>query len=42
MTDEASVPIGLLNTQDALQMLLTEVVNEETLLRDYVVGIGYR
>lgn len=42
LIDEASVPIGLLNARDALQMLLAEVESEETLLRDYVMGIGYR
>ena len=42
VTDEASVPIGLLNARDALQILLTEVESEETLRRDYVVGIAYQ
>ena len=41
VTDEASVPIGLLKTRDVLQMLLTEVESEETLLREYGVGVGY-
>ena len=42
VTDEASVPIGLLNARDALEVLLTEVEQEETLLRDYVMCVGYR
>lgn len=42
VTDEASVPIGLFNARDALEVLLTEVEQEETLLRDYVMCVGYR
>ncbi len=39
--DDAGKPIGVLNARDALQVLLQEVQNEELLLRDYVMGIGY-
>ena len=42
VTDEACFPIGLLNARDALEVLLTEVEQEETLLRDYVMCVGYR
>jgi len=35
-------PVGLLNARDLLQRLLSEVENEEELLRDYVMGVGYR
>ncbi len=35
-------PIGLLSARDALQALLTSVEYEENLLRDYIMGIGYR
>lgn len=42
VTDMSFVPIGTLNARDALQMLLTEVKQEESLLRDYVMGFGYR
>ena len=35
-------PIGLLNARDALQALLQESENEESLLRDYVMGVGYQ
>jgi len=31
----------VLNARDALQALLEEVENEESLLRDYVMGIGF-
>src|SRR5690554_3717520 len=40
--DEAARPIGILNARDALQALLVEVENEESLLRDYVTCTGYR
>jgi hypothetical protein len=33
--------VGVLNARDALQVLLKEVENEESLLRDYVMGIGF-
>ena len=41
VTDEESRPLGVLNARDALQVLLDEVENEESLLRDYVMGVGY-
>jgi CBS domain-containing protein len=41
VTDPDSRPIGVLNARDALQALLQETMNEESLLRDYVMGIGY-
>ena len=41
VTDRDSRPVGVLNARDALQVLLEEVENEETLLRDYVMGIGF-
>ena len=41
ITDQDSRPVGLLNARDALQGLLQEVENEESLLRDYVMGFGY-
>lgn len=40
--DEGSCPLGVLYARDALQVLLVEVEYEELLLRDYVMGIGYR
>ncbi len=40
--DEQSRPIGVVNARDALRALLTEEEYEESLLRDYVMGVGYR
>jgi len=42
VTDAESRPLGLLNARDALQVLLEEAENEEALLRDYVMCVGYR
>jgi CBS domain-containing protein len=36
-----SKPIGILYARDALQALLLEVRDEEGLLRDYVMSVGY-
>jgi CBS domain-containing protein len=41
IVDRESRPRGVLNARDALQVLLEEVEDEELLLRDYVMGIGY-
>lgn len=35
-------PLGVLNARDALGALLRAVKDEESLLRDYVMGVGYR
>lgn len=40
--DQDSRPLGVLNARDALQALLEEVKDEESLLLEYVMGIGYR
>lgn len=40
--DQHFRPSGVVNARDALQALLGEVKDEESLLRDYVMGIGYR
>lgn len=42
ITDHEVRPIGVLNARDALQALLQEAEDEEALLRDYVMGIGYQ
>jgi CBS domain-containing protein len=42
IADDNARPIGLLNVRDALQHLLQEVENEEKLLRDYVLNVGYQ
>lgn len=35
-------PLGVINERDALRLLLEGVEYEEALLRDYVMGVGYR
>lgn len=42
VVDDASRPLGVLYARDALAVLLEETEAEELLLRDYVLGIGYR
>ena len=42
ITDDSARPIGILNARDALQALMQEVEQEESLLRDYVMCVGYR
>jgi CBS domain-containing protein len=42
VTDPDFRPIGVLNARDALEALLEGVENEEALLRDYVMCMGYR
>jgi CBS domain-containing protein len=42
VVDQESHPCGVVNARDALQALLSEVQDEELLLRAYVMGIGYR
>ncbi|MFC3570187.1 CBS domain-containing protein [Paracoccus simplex] len=42
LVDAAGLPLGVLNAHDVLQMLLQEVREEENLLHDYVMNIGYR
>ena len=41
VVDGDSRPLGILYARDALQALLTEVEDEEALLRDYVMSAGY-
>ena len=41
ITDDLARPIGILNARDALQALMQEVEQEESLLRDYVMCVGY-
>lgn len=40
--DDAGRPLGILHARDLACALLEEVTNEEVLLRDYVLGIGYQ
>lgn len=42
MIDDRQKPIGIIYARDALQSLLGEAGDEEALLRDYVMGIGYQ
>ncbi len=42
VVDSEGRPLGVLYARDALQALLGEVEHEGDLLRDYVMGIGYR
>lgn len=40
--DGAGRPQGIVHARDLVRALLDEVTNEELLLRDYVMGIGYQ
>ena len=42
VVDEKSKPQGVMNARDALRALMAEGNYELSLLRDYVMGIGYR
>ena len=42
VVDRDTVPVGVLNARDMVRLLLEDTEHEESLLRDYVVGIGYR
>jgi CBS domain-containing protein len=41
VVDQDSRPVGVLHARDILQVLLKESEDEESLLRDYVMGVGY-
>jgi predicted transcriptional regulator len=41
VVDQDSRPIGVLHARDILQALLAETQDEKSMLRDYVMGIGY-
>ena len=42
VVDQDMKPVGVLNARDAVQALLEDVQQEEELLRDYVMCVGYR
>ncbi len=42
VVDQYRKPIGIIYARDALQNLLGEMGNEEALLRDYVMNVGYQ
>jgi CBS domain-containing protein len=41
VVDQDSRPMGVLHARDILQVLLEESGDEESMLRDYIMGIGY-
>jgi predicted transcriptional regulator len=41
VVDCEAKPVGIIYARDALQALLTETQNEEELLRDYAMNVGY-
>ena len=42
VVDQIGPPVGIISARDALQALLGEVESDETLLRDYVMNVGYQ
>ena len=42
LLDDSGRPRGVVHARDIARALIDEVTNEELLLRDYVLGIGYR
>jgi len=42
VVDAAGRPTGVVNARDALREMMIEGQYEEALLRDYVMGVGYR
>jgi CBS domain-containing protein len=42
VVDDESRPVGLLHARDILQLLLSNSESEDDMLRDYVMGVGYR
>lgn len=42
IVDQNGKPVGIIYARDALQHLLGETENDETLLRDYVMSVGYQ
>lgn len=40
--DDDFRPVGIVNARDALRALLADEVYEESLLRNYVMGVGYQ
>ena len=41
VVDKDSRPVGVLHARDVLQVLLEDSQDEESMLRDYVMGVGY-
>lgn len=42
VVDDDFKPMGVVNSRDALRKLLAQEEYEESLLRDYVMGVGYQ
>lgn len=42
VVDQELRPVGVLNARDMLQAMLKESTSEEAMMRDYVMGFGYR
>ena len=42
LLDQRDAPIGIIYARDALQGLLGEAEDDEALLRDYVMSVGYQ
>jgi CBS domain-containing protein len=42
VVDEDSKPLGVVNARDALRALFADEKYQTSLLRDYVMGVGYR
>ncbi len=42
VVEDGNTPIGVLNARDGLRVLLAAGNHEETLLRNYVMGVGYQ
>jgi CBS domain-containing protein len=42
VVDEHCRPLGVVNARDALRALTAEEKHEAPLLRDYIMGVGYR
>jgi CBS domain-containing protein len=42
LLDQDSRPLGVVNARDLLQVLLKESEDDESIMRDYVMGFGYR
>lgn len=40
--DQDLRPLGIINARDLLQEMLKESSDEEAMMRDYVMGVGYR
>lgn len=42
VVDQGGTPLGIIYARDALQSLLGEAEDDEALLRDYVMSVGYQ